>query len=223
MLRVIIALMSSCWPPSCHEQRCSYVRDAAYKSIHIFSVKKPSGLIRAECHPGRPVSWLTPHRISGRTASFIVLDQLKIRNVSSCHTLNSNLNRKVFHQLRLPRVFVTVLNRFSIFGLLFIRRRQWDITLFVFSLWKLWKWHAICNTLACCWSCQFPQDQSFLCQRSHSLFVLVIRLSFVDWMAFFLKLCRVLSSCWFDVTRAQLKNNNLNQNIRVQMQTYEHI
>lgn len=76
--------------------------------------------------------------------------------------------------------FVAGLNLFNIPVWLFTSPSQYGITLSLFSFWKLWKRHAICNTLTCYWCCQFPQDQTLPCQHSHSLFVFVIRSSLLD-------------------------------------------
>ena len=59
---------------------------------------------------------------------------------------------------------------------------RWEIALFAFSLSKLRKWQPICNAPACCYPCQFPMDQWFWCQCSHSLFVCVIRLNIIGYL-----------------------------------------
>lgn len=97
-------------------------------------------------------------------------------NSSSLLGLSSRGELAIIYQ----ESFVAGLNLFNIPVWLFTSPRQYEITLPLFSLWKLWKRHAICNTLTCYWCCQFPPDQPFLCQHSHSLFVSVIRSSLLD-------------------------------------------
>lgn len=50
----------------------SLASDAAFKSIHLCGVEKPSGLMRGESQPCRSSSRLTPRGIGGKTASFTI-------------------------------------------------------------------------------------------------------------------------------------------------------
>lgn len=69
--------------------------ETPHTKSHLCSVKKPSGSIGTESHPGRPSSWLTPHRISWWTVSFIVFVQFRLNLSSECARsieLKSNFN-----------------------------------------------------------------------------------------------------------------------------------